>query len=128
MGVAVAPACKRAGIPFIVHFHGYDVSMHALLREYADLYAGMFAQAGALIAVSRAMQQKLVSLGASQEKVHYNPYGVDCSLFDGAKPNMAPPLFLAVGRFTEKKAPHLTIKAFAEAHRKLPDSRLANDR
>ena len=124
MGVAVAPACKRAGIPLIVHFHGYDVSMHALLREYADLYVGMFAQAGALIAVSRAMHQKLVSLGASPEKVHYNPYGVDCSLFDGAEPNMAPPLFLAVGRFTEKKAPHLTIKAFAEAHRKLPDSLL----
>ena len=65
-----------------------------------------------------------MSLGAPLEKVHFIPCGVDCRQFAGASPATAPPLFLAVGRFVEKKAPHLTIRAFAEAHSAHPSARL----
>ncbi len=37
---------------------------------------------------------------------------------------MAPPVFLAVGRFVDKKAPHLTLTAFAKALRDHPEARL----
>jgi glycosyltransferase involved in cell wall biosynthesis len=56
--------------------------------------------------------------------VHWNPCGVDCRGFRSAAPATAPPVFLAVGRFVEKKAPQLTILAFAAVHRQNPEVRL----
>jgi glycosyltransferase involved in cell wall biosynthesis len=84
----------------------------------------MFAEAAGVIAVSRAMQAKLISLGARPDSVHYNPCGVDCQLFGGALPAEVPAVFFAVGRFVEKKAPQLTLKAFAQLNRQEPNTRL----
>jgi glycosyltransferase involved in cell wall biosynthesis len=123
-GVATMEACRELDIPLIVHFHGYDASVHEVLDENRETYPLMFRQAAAIIAVSRAMAQKLVSLGAPPEKVHYNPCGINCDDFRGAEPSSAPPVFLAVGRFVEKKAPHLTLKAFAMVHQSMPEARL----
>lgn len=124
MGVHVMDAAKRAGVPLIVHFHGYDASVTSVLEEHRETYPQMFGVASAIIAVSRAMQRKLIELGAPPEKVHYNPYGVDCDRFRDADPGAAPPLFIAVGRFTEKKAPQITISAFAKVLNAHPDARL----
>jgi glycosyltransferase involved in cell wall biosynthesis len=123
-GALVSDACRRLSIPLIVHFHGYDASIHDVLKEYAEKYRSMFHLSQALIAVSRSMERKLISLGAPKEKVFYNPYGIDCKKFGGADPACSPPVFLAVGRFVEKKAPQLTISAFAAVHRDLPEARL----
>ncbi len=116
-GVQTMEACQRLEIPLIVHFHGYDASEHSVLKKHAQTYPAMFRMAAAVIAVSREMEKKLVSLGAAADKVYYNPYGIDCKLFGGALPGEAPPVFLAVGRFVEKKAPQLTLSAFAEVYR-----------
>ena len=124
IGVDVAEACRRAGVPLIVHFHGYDASLRACLEEMAGPYRRMFGAASAIVAVSRAMRDRLVALGAPPEKVRWNPYGVDCGAFAGADPAAAPPTFLAVGRFTAKKAPDLTLRAFAEVRRAVPGARL----
>lgn len=123
-GVQVMKAVEQLGIPLIVHFHGYDASVNSVLAEFKEPYRQMFAIASAIIAVSVAMQRKLIELGAPAEKVHYNPYGVDCVQFSGADPASAPPLFLAVGRFTDKKAPQITVSAFAKVLRRCPDARL----
>lgn len=123
-GVQTLEACKHLGIPLIVHFHGFDASQRSTLAENATTYPALFAEAAAIIAVSRVMQTQLVLLGAPPEKVHYNPCGVDCEEFKGADPAKVAPVFLAVGRFVEKKAPHLTLRAFAEVQRAAPDARL----
>jgi glycosyltransferase involved in cell wall biosynthesis len=123
-GVAAMEACRRLQIPLIVHFHGYDASVHDVLKENAETYPAMFKVAAAIIAVSRAMERKLITLGASPEKVHYNPYGINCDNFSGADPSSAEPVFLAVGRFVEKKAPQLTIRAFANVLQIMPEARL----
>jgi glycosyltransferase involved in cell wall biosynthesis len=123
-GVRVMGACRQLGIPLIVHFHGFDASVRSVLEEYADKYAAMFRDAAAIVAVSHAMCTRLISLGAPAEKVHYNPCGVDCGLFTGAAPAAAPPTFVAVGRFVEKKAPELTLTAFADVFHTDPRARL----
>lgn len=123
-GVTVMEACLRLNVPLVVHFHGYDASVRDVLAEHAEGYLRMFEQAAAIVAVSRAMQRKLIALGAPAEKVHYNPCGVDCAEFSEAEPESAPPIFLAVGRFVEKKAPQITLEAFASAHRSFPEARL----
>jgi colanic acid/amylovoran biosynthesis glycosyltransferase len=122
--VHVHEACRRARVPLVVHFHGYDASEHETLRRNAEAYPRMFEAASAVVAVSHAMRRQLVSLGAPPEKVHVNHYGVDCEDFSGGDPAQAPPTFVAVGRFTPKKAPRLTLAAFAEARRACPEARL----
>jgi len=123
-GALVTDACRRLGLPLIVHFHGYDASRHDVLRAHEQAYKTMFEHACAIICVSKAMHQRLISLGATPQKLHYNPYGVDCESFAHAIPSSSEPVFLAVGRFVEKKAPVLTIESFAETHRVFPEARL----
>jgi glycosyltransferase involved in cell wall biosynthesis len=123
-GVLVMDASRQLGLPLIVHFHGYDASVRSLLEENSEPYREMFRRAAAIIAVSEAMRRKLISLGAPPAKVHLIPCGVDCTAFDRSDPASAPPVLLAVGRFIEKKAPHITIEAFSKAHRAVPEARL----
>ena len=123
-GVRVMDACHLAGVPFVVHFHGYDASHHGTLELHEMAYPLLFARASAIVAVSHAMQRQLISLGAPQHKVHLCPYGVDPRKIGQADPAAAPRVLLAVGRMIEKKAPQHTIRAFAEVHRHQPDARL----
>src|SRR5688572_5097653 len=46
-GVSVMVACRQLGIPLIVHFHGYDASVRAVLEEHSETYPIMFQQAAA---------------------------------------------------------------------------------
>jgi glycosyltransferase involved in cell wall biosynthesis len=77
-----------------------------------------------MVVVSRAMERALLDLGAPREKVKYVCYGIDVDRFGGGDPAKAPPHFLSVGRFVDKKAPHLTILAFAEVVSRFPGARL----
>ena len=122
--VAVMHACRKLDLPLVAHFHGYDASVREVLREHAETYPAMFKQAAAIIAVSRAMQRKLISMGAPADKVHYNPYGIDCDDFKGGRPEGGAAVFLAVGRFVPKKAPLTTLQAFAKVHAAVPNARL----
>ena len=122
--VHVMEACRRVGVPLIAHFHGYDASLRSTLEQNAETYPRMFAQAAGIVAVSRAMREQLIALGAPPSKVHLNPYGVDCSAFSLAQPGTARPTFVAIGRLIDKKSPHLTITAFAKMLPRAPDSTL----
>ncbi len=123
-GVDVMEACRRANLPLIIHFHGYDASRREVLETFAEAYVALFQQAAAIVAVSREMQRRLISLGAPAEKVHYNPCGVDCCEFAGADPKNSAPILLAVGRFVEKKGPQFTLQAFARTLSHSPAARL----
>jgi glycosyltransferase involved in cell wall biosynthesis len=100
-------------MPLIVHFHGADAFARHLVDEKE--YRRLFGRADAIIGVSTDMISRLQMLGASPEKLHFNPYGVDLRRFSVAQPGTAGPVCLSVGRFVEKKAPHLTLSAFAKA-------------
>jgi len=123
-GVMLWRACRMAGVPLVVHFHGYDAYRTQTLEEHGAEYAEMFDNVAAIIVVSSEMQRQLVSLGASPELVHCNPCGVDIADFSQADPKSAPPTFLAVGRFVNKKGPLLTILAFRQVVHEVPEARL----
>lgn len=123
-GAAVTEVCSAVAIPLIVHFHGYDAYVNRILDEHLSAYRRMFEIAEAIVVVSRDMERQLLDLGAPSEKLHYNPYGADTTLFNGGNPTSVPPVFIAVGRFVEKKAPHLTLLAFAEVLQEIPEARL----
>jgi colanic acid/amylovoran biosynthesis glycosyltransferase len=123
-GVAVMDACRRAGVPLVVHFRGFDAYNHQALEEFEESYRKMFAMAAAVIVVSKDMHRHLSNLGAPAERLHYNPSGVDCSVFRGAQPQAAPPRFVSVGRFVDIKAPHVTLLAFSRVAAVCPQATL----
>lgn len=122
-GEAMVAACERAGAVLVVHFHGIDAFHHRLLKDN-HRYQRLFAAATAVVAVSREMEQQLLQLGCPSEKLHYNCYGIAVEHFSPADVSTSPKHFLAVGRFVDKKAPQLTLAAFAQAHRSDPEMRL----
>ncbi len=123
-GVAMTEPCRRAGIPLVTHFLGCDASLSPVLDKYRKGYAKMFEYASALVVMSYEMADDLEMLGAPAEKIHRNPCGVDTELFAMKDRTKKPPLFIAVGRFVEKKSPVTTLLAFAEVAAKVPDARL----
>jgi glycosyltransferase involved in cell wall biosynthesis len=124
IGALIRETCAAMHIPLVVHFHGNDASHKPTLDLLRREYLEMFDYASSIISVSRSMTERLIQMGAPAEKVVYNCYGVDTSLFDSPDEKWGTPTFVAVGRFVEKKAPHLTIMAFAMAKRKCPLIRL----
>lgn len=119
------PICRKAGIPLIPHFHGHDATRRSFITEYKKKYTELFAFAPAIIAVSNVMKEKLVALGADAAKVKVIPYGVNLERFRLPESDTPKELiFLAVGRFTLKKAPLTTIRAFAETLEQFPEARL----
>ena len=90
-GVNVMEVCQEANIPLIQHFHGCDAYDHSFLESVGRHYSALFENAAAIIVVSHDMKHQLLLLGAPEEKLYYNPCGVDVSLFQSADPAHAPP-------------------------------------
>jgi len=123
--VAIRSACKEARIPLVVHFHGYDAHRTSVLNTYSDAYRDVFAEAKAIVAVSRTMRAQLCELGAPPENVFINPCGVDTTVFQPRRQEgIQHPHFLAVGRLVGKKAPHLSLLAFSDVLARYPEARL----
>jgi len=120
----VMDACEKMNVPLITHFHGFDAYRQRTLETFGRRYGELFEISAAIVAVSRDMQSQLVKLGAPADKVHYNSCGVEPTVFRGADPMHSPPTFVAVGRFVNKKAPHLTLLAFKATLENCPDARL----
>jgi colanic acid/amylovoran biosynthesis glycosyltransferase len=118
------PICKDLNIPLVVIFHGYDATLKKVVVRYQVAYQKLFSYASAIVAVSVEMKHKLIALGAPAEKITVIPYGIDIRKFSPATDKKILPLLVAVGRFTFKKAPLLTIKAFHQVWLKHPDARL----
>ncbi|MEJ5943936.1 glycosyltransferase [Pseudokineococcus basanitobsidens] len=104
-GMLVAPAARRAGLPLVVTFHGYDVTR--LPEEpgtgpaYRRGLRGLFSQASALVAVSGYVRARLLALGAPPAKVVVLPVGTSL----GARPVGREALrrILFAGRLVEVK-------------------------
>lgn len=122
-GEAMLDVCQRAGVPLVVHFHGIDAFHTRLLKENGN-YQRIFKGAAAIAVVSREMEKQLLSLGCPRAKLHYNCYGIEVDRFSAATPASSSKHFLAVGRFVDKKAPHLTLQAFHTAWQRDPELRL----
>ena len=113
---------KSANIPFIAHFHGYDISVHKVIEENNN-YKLLFDSASYVVVVSQVMKQSILNLGCPKEKVVYNVYGAN-PVFEAIKPKFSKKQVFAVGRFVDKKAPYYTILAFKKLLEKHTDAKL----
>ena len=116
------PVLQKTSIPFVVHFHGYDASVKEVIKR-ANQYQEVFRQSAFVIAVSKKMHKALLELGCPSSKLILNTYGPNPIFFD-VQANFEKKTFISIGRFVNKKAPHLTIMAFAKALKVHPDAKL----
>jgi colanic acid/amylovoran biosynthesis glycosyltransferase len=120
---AVLNVCKKNNLPLIVNFHGYDSSVGYVLSRNREKYHRVFDYAQSIVAVSKHMVNTLIGLGADKDKISYAPYGPQDSFFQ-VQPRYSENMFVAAGRFVNKKAPYYTLLAFFKVLKKYPDARL----
>ncbi|RXG24894.1 glycosyltransferase family 4 protein [Leeuwenhoekiella aequorea] len=114
------PVFKQMNIGVVVHFHGYDASVKNVILS-TNTYKEVFSRSTYIIAVSKKMKEMLLDLGCPEEKLILNIYGPN-PLFLKVKPACSEKTIIAIGRFVDKKAPHLTILAFSKVLEKHPDA------
>jgi len=124
VGVSIYQVCEELNIPFIVHFHAYDIYKKSNRNKFISHYQNFFKTAKGIISVSEDLTDTLVKYGCQREKILLNPCGVDINYFSGLRPETTKDQFVFVGRLVMKKAPHLLVLSFAKVVEKYPSARL----
>lgn len=122
IGLMLQRACAKCGIPLHVYFRGVDATAHLRNPALCSHYRRMFRNVAGIFAVSMHLRDNLVRIGCPPGLIQVNPSGADPARFSPGTPS--PGRILALGRLVEKKAPHLTIEAFARVARQFPEARL----
>jgi glycosyltransferase involved in cell wall biosynthesis len=121
-GVAAVWLGQEFGLPVAITARGSDTSQLPHYAVPGRLIRRAITGADALIAVSAALAEGLVALGAPPGKVTVLRNGVDLSLFRPAADRDAVraelgldgPVLLSVGLLIERKRHHLTIEALRD--------------
>lgn len=116
------PILQKAALPFVVHFHGYDATVHEIIKKHNN-YKELFSFAKSVVVVSKKMYKDLHNLGCPEFKLVYNSSGPHPD-FSKINTNYSHLQFVSVGRFVDKKAPYYTIMAFKTVVEKHPKSKL----
>lgn len=124
VGASIYKICKECNIPLIIHFHGADAHHIPTIEKFKTEYLSAFEYASSIVAVSKNMVEALKELDAPEEKILYNPYGIDLEKFTTTEPEKNPQKLFFAGRFVEKKSPRNLILSFKKALEKVPDAKL----
>ncbi|WP_036478984.1 glycosyltransferase [Myxosarcina sp. GI1] len=129
-GVYAMNIADKLNIPFLVTFHGYDItiSRKAIWKSGRFLYyqlifneAKLQRKAAGFIAVSKFIRQKLIERGYPEDKIIQHYIGVDTTKFTPATTKAGDRYILCVGRHTDKKGIDTLLRAFAKIAAKHPD-------
>ena len=122
-GANAMVVCRRNNIPLVCTALGYDVFHSEIYERYEKKYLELFDYVKTIIAVSSHMKNRLVERGCDEDRIKVSAIGAD-EVFFQLHPALGGKKILAVGRFVDKKAPHLLIMAFKEVLKVHPDARL----
>ena len=115
--------CSELNIPLVAIALGYDISQYDILDHYKVEYHKMLQYSSIIFVVAKHMKANLLKFGCDETKIIYSPAGPDVSFFQ-IKPSLATKNLVAIGRFVDKKAPMITIKAFSEIRQSFPKAKL----
>ncbi len=123
-GVELLPIARKAKIPLIVSFHGFDATkLVKQSKAYRQKLKRLFRHAAAVTVVSNHMKRRLMKLGCPEHKIILIRSGINLSKFPYHPPASVKDnafRILSVGRLTEKKGMDILIKAFQKLHKKHP--------
>jgi glycosyltransferase involved in cell wall biosynthesis len=108
------PLAKALGIPLVVTFHGFDITIDAPESRYQQQRQKLFDQATCVIAVSNYIAEQLVKHGCPREKIVQHYIGIDLEQFKPLPGNVERKDVVFVGRLTEKKGCRYLIEAMLQ--------------
>lgn len=113
--LVVARLGRDMGLPVFSYFRGTDASRALRSRQRVRSYRLMMPCLTGVFSVSQFLLDNLARHGVTHPNAHVMPSGVDVRRF--VPGDKRPGSFLAVGRMVDKKAPMVTLRAFASAAR-----------
>ena len=117
----VLPEARRLGIPLVAHCNGIDLSGALENRWYRWSLRRWAREFDAFVVVADYMRQYLIDQQVDSSRIHVIPYGVPVDDLTPARALAEQPCrFIFVGRFVEKKAPLLVLRAFEQCSRQVP--------
>ena len=111
--------CKELKIPFVVTFHGFDItSAVGRWPLYKKKLNSLFNNMSIGLVISEEMKIRLIQLGCPEEKVSVSYLGVPIDQFKPVDRSQRDGIrFLHAGRLTEKKGVESLIRCFTKAFR-----------
>lgn len=131
--VAVSWLARRLGIPYLVKVHGSDLNVQASHALRRPQIRAALRGAGAVVAVSRALADKVAELGVDRSRLRVIYNGVDHALFAPGSRSAArvrlglsadTPLLLYVGNLKSSKGCLDLLEAFPAVLAARPRARL----
>lgn len=121
-GVAAGIIAEKLGKPFVVTARGTDINLIPDFDYPRQLILKTAAKANASICVSKALAERLLTLGAPPEKIKVFRNGVDLERFQLEDKSVAraklglseAPTLLSVGNLIELKGHHIAIEALTK--------------
>jgi glycosyltransferase involved in cell wall biosynthesis len=125
-GARAAGFARRARLPLVITFHGYDVPLLTSLRRYTPEYWGYALTARKTLlrrmtlglCASEELYQMLCDYGVPAERLRVWRLGIDLGQFAPGARDEAAPRVIMIGRFVEKKGFEYGLRAFADQARR----------
>ncbi|GGG60607.1 colanic acid biosynthesis glycosyltransferase WcaL [Salipiger pallidus] len=111
--LVISKLAQELGLPCFTYFRGTDASFALRQARTVRAYRRMMPRLAGVFSVSQFLLDNLARHGVTHPNAHVVPSGVDIRRFTPEA--KGPGSFLAVGRMVEKKAPQVTLRAFATA-------------
>ena len=125
------PICRAMGVPVVVSFHGARKPSEQLIGRGVRPSIGF---ASRVLAVCEAIKQELIEEGLPSSRIVVQLNGVDTDVYrpcgTGAARSVVPgiaegvPTIGHIGSLYPIKEQHVLLEAYAEVHRKRPQTRL----
>jgi colanic acid/amylovoran biosynthesis glycosyltransferase len=126
-GVHLLPFIEQWRKPCVVSFHGADVAQKKDIRDYGPKLRSLFNAVSLVLARSRSLADRLVSLGCPPERLRINRTGVPLDEFRFVR-REAPAdgrwKFMQACRLIPKKGVATSLCAFAVFQKEFPNSQL----
>lgn len=118
-GFAAARLARHFGCPLVVSARGTDINLFPTFPLIRKQIQSTLGAAAGIIAVSTALQEAMIDLGAPRGRITVIPNGVDSTKFfavsmEGARTTLglpSGPMVLCVGNLNSNKGFHIVVEA-----------------
>jgi colanic acid/amylovoran biosynthesis glycosyltransferase len=126
-GVHLLPFIERWHKPCVVSFHGADVAQKTDIRDYGPKLRDLFNAVPLILARSKSLSERLLTLGCPPERLRINRTGVPLDEFPFVRrdaPKNGQWRFLQACRLIPKKGVATSLCAFAIFRKEFPNAEL----
>src|SRR5436190_19686175 len=126
-GVHLLPFIERWHKPCVVSFHGADVAQKKDIRDYGPKLRNLFSAVSLVLARSKSLAERLLTLGCPAERLRINRTGVPLDEFPFIRreaPKDGQWRFMQACRLIPKKGVATSLCAFAIFQKEFPNSQL----